>query len=134
MTPEQSPTGRHYDFATRAIRVGQGFDPTTGAVVPPIYFSSTFVQDGIGGFRGGYEYARGGNPTRDSLRNCSPRSRAATAAYSFASGLAAEDTLLRAVLDAGRPRAHGQRCLRRYPPAGQPGLHARGGSSSRRST
>ena len=68
MTPEQSPTGRHYDFATRAIRVGQGFDPTTGAVVPPIHFSSTFVQDGIGGFRGGYEYARGGNPTRDGLQ------------------------------------------------------------------
>ena len=57
-----------YGFSTRAITAGQHFDPTTGAVVPPVYLTSTFVQDGIGGFRGGYEYARGGNPTRDSLQ------------------------------------------------------------------
>ena len=57
-----------HGFATRAIHAGQEPDPTTGAVIPPIYQTSTFVQDGIGGFRGGYEYARGGNPTRDSLQ------------------------------------------------------------------
>ena len=55
------------DFTTRAIHAGQDFDPTTGAVIPPIYFTTTFVQDGIGGFRGGYEYTRGGNPTRTAL-------------------------------------------------------------------
>ena len=54
-------------FATRAIHAGQEFDPTTGAVTPPIHQTSTFVQDGIGGLRGGYEYSRGGNPTRTSL-------------------------------------------------------------------
>lgn len=89
------------DFSTRAIHAGQEFDPTTGAVVPPIYMSSTFVQDGIGGFRGGYEYARGGNPTRDSLQTLLASLEGGTHAYSFASGLAAEDALLRAILAPG---------------------------------
>jgi cystathionine gamma-synthase len=88
-------------FSTRAIRAGQEFDPTTGAVVPPVYLTSTFVQDGIGGFRGGYEYARGGNPTRDSLQVLLASLEGGRKAYSFASGLAAEDTLLRAVLKPG---------------------------------
>ncbi|CAN5201288.1 cystathionine gamma-synthase [soil metagenome] len=90
-----------YAFPTRAIRAGQEFDPTTGAVVPPVYLTSTFVQDGIGGFRGGYEYARGGNPTRDSLQELLASLEGGTKAFSFASGLAAEDTLLRAVLTPG---------------------------------
>ena len=90
-----------YAFSTRAIHAGQEFDPTTGAVVPPIYMTSTFVQDGIGGFRGGYEYARGGNPTRDSLQTLLASLEGGKHAYSFASGLAAEDTLLRAVLTPG---------------------------------
>ena len=88
-------------FSTRAIHAGQEFDPTTGAVVPPIYMTSTFVQDGIGGFRGGYEYARGGNPTRDSLQTLLASLEGGAHAYSFASGLAAEDTLLRAALAPG---------------------------------
>lgn len=90
-----------YQFSTRAIRAGQEFDPTTGAVVPPVYFTSTFVQDGIGGFRGGYEYARGGNPTRDSLQELLASLEGGRSAFSFASGLAAEDALLRAVLKPG---------------------------------
>jgi cystathionine gamma-synthase len=69
--------------------------------VPPVYFTSTFVQDGIGGFRGGYEYARGGNPTRDSLQELLASLEGGAKAFSFASGLAAEDTLLRAVLTPG---------------------------------
>ncbi len=89
------------NFETRAIRAGQEFDPTTGAVVPPIYQTSTFVQDGVGGFRAGYEYARGGNPTRDSLQELLASLEGGTAAFSFASGLAAEDTLLRATLKPG---------------------------------
>ena len=88
-------------FSTRAIRVGQEFDPTTGAVVPPVYLTSTFVQDGIGGFRGGYEYARGGNPTRTSLQSLLASLEGGAHAFSFASGLAAEDTLLRAILKPG---------------------------------
>jgi cystathionine gamma-synthase len=90
-----------HGFSTRAIHVGQEFDPATGAVVPPIYMTSTFVQDGIGGFRGGYEYARGGNPTRDSLQELLASLEGGVKAFSFASGLAAEDTLLRAVLAPG---------------------------------
>lgn len=88
-------------FSTRAIHAGQAFDPTTGAVVPPVYFTSTFVQDGIGGFRGGFEYARGGNPTRSSLEELLAALEGATHAFSFASGLAAEDALLRSVLKPG---------------------------------
>lgn len=88
-------------FSTRAIHAGQDFDPTTGAVVPPVYFTSTFVQDGVGGFRGGYEYARGGNPTRDSLQELLASLEGGLKAFSFASGLAGEDTLLRAVLTPG---------------------------------
>ena len=90
-----------YGFSTRAITAGQHFDPTTGAVVPPVYLTSTFVQDGIGNFRGGYEYARGGNPTRDSLQDLLASLEGGLAAFSFASGLAGEDALLRAVLAPG---------------------------------
>jgi cystathionine gamma-synthase len=88
-------------FNTRAIHAGQAFDPTTGAVVPPVYLTSTFAQDGIGGFRGGYEYARGGNPTRDSLQELLAALEGATHAHSFASGLAAEDALLRSLVAPG---------------------------------
>ncbi len=88
-------------FSTRAIHAGQDFDPTTGAVVPPLHLTSTFVQDGVGGFRGGYEYARAGNPTRDSLQTLLASLESGRRAFSFASGLAAEDTLLRALLRPG---------------------------------
>ena len=94
-------THDEHAFSTRAIHSGQEFDPTTGSVVPPVYFTSTFVQDGIGGFRGGYEYARAGNPTRDSLQELLASLEGGVKAHSFASGLAAEDTLLRAVLTPG---------------------------------
>lgn len=88
-------------FSTRAIHAGQEFDPTTGAVVPPIYQTATFVQDGIGGLRGGYEYNRSANPTRDSLQTLLAALEGGARAFSFASGLAAEDTLLRALLGPG---------------------------------
>lgn len=90
-----------YDFSTRAIRTGQDFDPTTGSVIPPVYFTTTFVQDGIGGFRNGYEYARGGNPTRTALETLIAGLEGGDRGFSFASGLAAEDTLLRAILAPG---------------------------------
>lgn len=101
MTPEQFASARDFDFATRAIRAGQAFDPTTGAVIPPLYLTTTFVQDGIGGFRNGYEYARGGNPTRTSLETQLAALEGGDRGFSFASGLAAEDTLLRAILQPG---------------------------------
>ncbi len=88
-------------FDTRAIHEGQEFDPTTGAIIPPIYQTSTFVQDGIGGLRGGYEYGRAGNPTRTSLETLLASLEGGRRAFSFSSGLAAEDALLRAVLKPG---------------------------------
>ncbi|MCU1575891.1 MAG: cystathionine gamma-synthase [Leifsonia sp.] len=90
-----------HGFSTRAIHAGQEFDPTTGAIIPPIYQTSTFVQDGIGGLRGGYEYGRSGNPTRTSLQTLLASLEGGAHAYSFSSGLAAEDVLLRAVLKPG---------------------------------
>lgn len=88
-------------FATRAIHAGQAPDPVTGAIIPPIYQASTHVQDGIGGFRGGYEYNRAANPTRTSLQTQLAALEGGVAALSFASGLAAEDALLRGLLKPG---------------------------------
>jgi cystathionine gamma-synthase len=88
-------------FDTRAIHAGQQFDPTTGAVIPPVYLTSTYVQDGIGGLRGGYEYSRGGNPTRTALETQLAALEGGIRGLSFASGLAAEDALLRTVLRPG---------------------------------
>jgi cystathionine gamma-synthase len=88
-------------FDTRAVHAGQAFDPTTGAVIPPVHFSSTYAQDGIGGLRGGYEYGRSGNPTRTALEAQLAAIEGGAHALSFASGLAAEDALLRAALQPG---------------------------------
>ncbi|MCL9665212.1 cystathionine gamma-synthase [Curtobacterium albidum] len=89
------------EFATRAVHAGQDPDATTGAVIPPIHVTSTYVQDGVGNMRNGYEYSRGGNPTRDALQTLLADLDGGVAAYSFASGLAAEDALLRAYLEPG---------------------------------
>lgn len=88
-------------FDTRAVHAGQEFDPTTGAVIPPIHLTSTFAQDGIGGLRNGYEYSRGGNPTRTGLETQLAALEGGAAGLSFASGLAAEDALLRTTLVPG---------------------------------
>ena len=88
-------------FASLAVHAGQDFDPTTGAVIPPVHFSTTFVQDGIGGLRDGYEYGRSGNPTRTALQRQLAALEGGAHGFSFSSGLAAEDTLLRAVLRPG---------------------------------
>ncbi|UFU13109.1 cystathionine gamma-synthase [Curtobacterium sp. C1] len=89
------------EFDTRAVHAGQDPDATTGAVIPPIHVTSTYVQDGVGNMRNGYEYSRGGNPTRDALQTLLADLDGGVAAYSFASGLAAEDALLRAYLEPG---------------------------------
>jgi cystathionine gamma-synthase len=88
-------------FSTRAIHAGQDPDAGTGAVVPPIYQVSTYKQDGVGGLRGGYEYSRSGNPTRAALEEALRAAEGGAAGFAFASGLAAEDTLLRATLRPG---------------------------------
>ncbi|MGH8792049.1 MAG: cystathionine gamma-synthase [Stackebrandtia sp.] len=88
-------------FSTRAIHAGQPADPTTGAVVPPIYATSTYLQDAVGSLRGGYEYSRTKNPTRLALEECLAALENGRHGFAFASGMAAEDTLLRAVCAPG---------------------------------
>ena len=80
-------------FSTRAIHAGQSPDPSTGAVVVPIYQTSTFAQDGVGKHRG-YEYARTGNPTRAALEQCIAALEGGAYGLAFASGMAAEATIM----------------------------------------
>ena len=89
------------DFSTRAIHAGQVPDAATGAITPPVYLTSTYLQDGIGKLRGGYEYGRSGNPTRDALETQLAALEQAERAFVFSSGLAGEDTLLRSILRPG---------------------------------
>ncbi len=88
-------------FETRAIHAGYEPDPTTGAVIPPIYATSTYKQDGVGGLRGGYEYSRSANPTRTALEGALAALEEGERGFAFASGLAAEDTLVRSVCRPG---------------------------------
>jgi cystathionine gamma-synthase len=86
-------------FETRAIHAGQEPDAATGAVVPPITLATTFAQEAVGKHRG-YEYARSANPTRNALEACLTSLEGARHGLAFASGLAAEDAILR-TLDPG---------------------------------
>ncbi|MCX4234129.1 cystathionine gamma-synthase [Streptomyces ortus] len=88
-------------FETVAIHAGNTADPLTGAVVPPIYQVSTYKQDGVGGLRGGYEYSRSANPTRTALEENLAALEGGSRGLAFASGLAAEDCLLRTLLSPG---------------------------------
>ncbi|KAB7761575.1 cystathionine gamma-synthase [Mycolicibacterium mucogenicum] len=92
---------RAYGPATRAIHAGFRPDPQTGAVNTPIYASSTFAQDGVGGLRGGFEYARTGNPTRAALEALLAAVEGGHYGRAFSSGMAATDCALRAVLRPG---------------------------------
>ncbi len=83
-----------WGFETRAIHAGQAADAASGAVVVPITLSTTFAQDGVGGHRG-FEYSRSGNPTRAALETCVASLEGARHGLAFASGLAAEDNVLR---------------------------------------
>ena len=88
-------------FNTLAIHAGQEPDPLTGAVAVPIYQTSTYKQDGVGGLRGGYEYSRSANPTRTALEEALAAVEGGSAGLAFASGLAAEDAVLRALCKPG---------------------------------
>lgn len=98
---ERTRRGDEHGLATRAIHAGQQPDSVTGAVVPPIFATSTYAQDGVGGLRDGYEYSRAGNPTRTALEECMASLEQGARGLAFASGLAAEDTLIRAVAGPG---------------------------------
>jgi cystathionine gamma-synthase len=90
-----------WGFDTRAVHAGQEPDPSTGAVVTPISLSTTFAQEGVGGHKG-FEYSRSGNPTRAALEACVASLESARHGLAFASGLAAEDNVLRLVPPGGR--------------------------------
>ncbi len=93
-----SDNGRKLDFGTRVIHGGQRPDPQTGAVMTPIYLTSTYVQESPGVHKG-YDYARTRNPTRDALQAALANVENGTAAFAFASGMAASSTLIE-LLDA----------------------------------
>jgi cystathionine gamma-synthase len=88
-------------FATRAIHVGQEPDKETGAVVVPIYQTSTFAQDVVGETRAGYDYSRAGNPTRTALETALASVERGRHCKAFASGMAAADAAVRAILRPG---------------------------------
>src|ERR1051325_2767893 len=93
MTRVLSPDSDH-GFATRAIHAGQVPDPLAGAVMPPVYQTSTYVQDGLGRHKG-YEYARTRNPTREALERNVASLEGASHGFAFGSGLAAVDGVLK---------------------------------------
>ncbi|MDF2975077.1 MAG: cystathionine beta-lyase [Microvirga sp.] len=86
-------TRNQLDFATRCIHAGQSPDPTTGAVMMPIYATSTFAQESPGVHKG-FEYARSQNPTRMAFERCIADLEGGSAAFAFSSGLAASATIL----------------------------------------
>lgn len=101
MSAEYNAKFANTAVATRAIHAGQEPDPTTGAVVTPIYATSTFKQDGVLGLRGGHDYSRSINPTRTSFDEQLAAVEGAKYALSFSSGLAAIDVLLRSTIKPG---------------------------------
>src|SRR6202051_760185 len=92
-------TDKDQKFATRVIHGGQHPDPLTGAVMPPIYATSTYVQSSPGVHKG-YEYSRTANPTRDALQAAVANLEGGAAGFAFASGMAATATVLE-LLDSG---------------------------------
>src|SRR2546430_11245400 len=93
MNGEELGSPREWGFSTRALHVGQGPDPATGAVVQPIHMATTFAQQGVGKHKG-FEYSRTGNPTRNALEECLAALEDAKHCLAFSSGLGAETTLM----------------------------------------
>ncbi len=94
ITADDAEPAESWGFATKAIHAGQDPEPTTGAVTVPVFQTSTFAQDAVGK-HSGYEYARTGNPTRTALQVALAALEGASFGVSFASGMAAEDAILR---------------------------------------
>jgi cystathionine gamma-lyase len=88
------PQDHQYSFSTRSVHAGQIAEPLSGAVMPPIYQTSTYIQEGLGKHRG-YEYARTQNPTREALERNVASLEGATYGFAFGSGLAALDAVLK---------------------------------------
>src|SRR5262249_19555377 len=98
-TPKRKQTTNRHGFSTRAIHAGQSPDPSTGAIMQPIYATSTYVQSSPGVHKG-YEYSRSQNPTRMAYERCIADLEGGTAGFAFASGLAGAATILD-LLDSG---------------------------------
>jgi len=98
-TTQTSSQANKQGFATRCIHAGQTPDPTTGAVMPPIYTTSTYAQSSPGVHKG-YDYSRTSNPTRGAWERCIADLESGTHGFAFASGMATASTLLE-LLDAG---------------------------------
>ena len=96
------PHGTGLGFESLAIHAGQAPDPGTGAVVTPIFQTSTFAQSAVGQHLG-YDYARTANPTRSALEKCLAALEGAAHGLAFASGMAAADALLRQLRPGDRP-------------------------------
>ncbi|MCT1607953.1 cystathionine gamma-synthase [Nesterenkonia massiliensis] len=94
--------GKEPGFSTHAIHTGQDIDQVYGAVVPPLHFSTTYAPDGIGNLRNGYDYGRAGNPTRTALQQQLAAVEGGAHAFSFSSGLAAEDAVIRGLMRPGQ--------------------------------
>ena len=111
-------------FETLAVHAGQEPDPNNGAVMTPVYLTSTYMQDGVAQPRQGYEYSRTQNPTRKALQDCLAVLESGSHGFAFASGLAATDTVLR-LLKAGDhvPEEIGRTELRGL---GEPGVEETG--------
>src|SRR2546429_1924259 len=90
---------KQHEFATRAIHAGQEPDPTTGAIMTPVYLTSTYVQESPGKHKG-YDYSRSINPTRLAYEKCVADLESGTRGFAFASGLAAMATALE-LIDSG---------------------------------
>src|SRR5262245_4399151 len=99
MSDDSKHSANRQGFATRAIHAGQYPDPSTGAIMMPIYATSTYVQESPGVHKG-YEYSRSQNPTRMAYERCAADLENGTAGFAFASGLAATATILE-LLDSG---------------------------------
>ena len=105
--------GKILGFSTRCVHAGQDNDPTTGAVITPIYATSTYAQSSPGVHKG-FEYARTQNPTRMALERCIADLEGGTAGFAFASGMAATAT----IVDCLEKDSHiivGDDVLRRHP-------------------
>ena len=124
---------REWRPATLAVHAGHAPDPLTGAVAPPIYQTSTFAQDGVGRPRGGWEYARTGNPTRSRLEEAVAELEGAAHGLAYASGSATTAAIARAAAARGGGR-HRRRRLRRHVPPLRPRPARTAGSSRATST
>ncbi len=102
-------------FATNAIHVGQEPDPTTGAVVAPIYQTSTYVYEELGKSKGGYDYARTNHPNRKAIERTLAKFEGGHSAYAFSSGMAGIDSVF-PLASSGRPRCTVRSGLRRRLP------------------